>query len=356
MLSKYEFMKILLISPMPPPNGGIGTWTKKYLQHCSAYGIEADIVNTAVIGHRGKQLNTKRNLKDEFVRTKTIFRNLKRCLKSNDYDVVHLNTSCDKYGLYRDFLLCCIVKRKKKKLVIHCRCNLEFQLKTEKRQHIFKKIVKKSDKILVLNKVSQKFANKYGKDKVVIVPNFIEEGFADENFQVKKVIKKVIFVGHVQFLKGFREIYETARHFCDIDFILIGPVKEEVLQLRALPNLIFKGEMEHEKIKKELMQADIFLFPSYTEGFANALLEAMACGLPVIASDAGANADMIEEKGGKTVPIGNAEAIISALDEMTELEMRRQMSEWNLRKVNSTYIIPSVMKQLVYLYSEVIKQ
>lgn len=349
-------MKVLLISPMPPPNGGIATWTKKYLQHCNAFGVEADIVNTAVIGHRGKQINTKRSLKDEFVRTREIFRNLKRCLKRNDYDVVHLNTSCDKFGLYRDYLLCCIVTGKKKKLIIHCRCNLEFQLNTEKRQHVFEKMAKKSNKILVLNRGSQDFAGKYEKDKVSIVPNFIEEGFAKEDFRVKREIQKVVFVGHVQFLKGFREIYETAVHFREIDFILIGPVKEEIRQLHTLPNLILKGEMEHERIKKELMQADIFLFPSYTEGFANALLEAMACGLPVIASNVGANADMIEGKGGKIVPAGNAEAVISALYEMKDPEVRRQMSEWNFRKVNSTYIIPSVMKRLIYLYSDVMEK
>lgn len=341
---------------MPPPNGGIATWTKKYLQHCDAYGIEADIVNTAVIGHRGKQINTKRRLKDEFVRTSEIFKSLVRNLKSNNYDVVHLNTSCDKYGLYRDALLCCIVAKKKKKLIIHCRCNLEFQLKTKKRQRVFRKMVEKSDKIFVLNRASQNFASKFGNDKVIIVPNFIEEEFADEDFQIKRKVQQAIFVGHVQFLKGFREIHETARHFCNIEFILIGPVKEEVRQLPPLPNLVFKGEMEHGKIKKELMQADIFLFPSYTEGFANALLEAMACGLPVIASDVGANADMIEGRGGRTVPAGDAKAVILALDEMADLEVRRQMSEWNLRKVNSTYIIPSVMKQLVSLYSDVMKR
>ncbi len=349
-------MKVLLISPLPPPNGGIGTWTKKYLKFCSAYGVEADIVNTAPIGRRGKQLNTRRSLKDELIRTQGIFRNLKKHLKNNNYDVVHLNTSCDKFGLYRDYLLCRIVKRAGKKLIVHCRCNLGFQLKTRKRQYVFRKIVKESDRIFVLNRTSQDFANKYGKDKVIILPNFIEKGFAEEAFQVRSEIRKVIYVGHVQFLKGFKEIYETARHFHSMDFILIGPLREEVRDFQPLPNMIFKGEMEHKEIKKELKQADVFLFPSYTEGFANALLEAMACGLPVIAGDVGANADMIEKKGGKIVPIGDARAVISALEEMKEPEIRRQMSEWNQRKVNDSYTIPSVMKQLVNVYSDVIAQ
>ncbi len=53
-------MKVLLISPLPPPVGGIGTWTEKYLSNCPRFNIEADIVNTAAIGKRAEKINNPR--------------------------------------------------------------------------------------------------------------------------------------------------------------------------------------------------------------------------------------------------------------------------------------------------------
>ena len=53
-----------------------------------------------------------------------------------------------------------------------------------------------------------------------------------------------------------------------------------------------------QKLQKYLDKADVFLFPSYTEGFSISLTEAMASGLPCIASDVGANQDMLENHGG----------------------------------------------------------
>ena len=346
-------MKILLISPLPPPNGGIGTWTKKYLAFCNDYDIEADIVNTAPIGRRGIQLNIKRSIKDEIVRTYRIFSELKRKLKSKKYDVVHLNTSCDKYGLYRDYFILRIIKKNKKKAVVHFRCNLTFQIDTSTRQKIFAEIAKYSDRMLALNNISLEFARKYDYNKAQIIPNYIEEEYLNENFCVRDRIKRIVFVGHVQFVKGFREIYAAARQFPDIEFELIGPVRDEVKNFEKLSNLVFKGELAHDEIRTELCTADVFLFPSYTEGFANALLEAMACGLPIIASDVGANADMIENKGGRIVQKESTDEIIRAIYEMNSPKIRRQMSGWNIAKVKSNYLVPAVMSRLYGIYLEV---
>ena len=45
-------LRILLLSPLPPPVGGIASWTKRYLEWARNNGLDVDIVNTAVIGQR----------------------------------------------------------------------------------------------------------------------------------------------------------------------------------------------------------------------------------------------------------------------------------------------------------------
>lgn len=348
-------MKILLISPLPPPNGGIGTWTKKYLEHCKDYGINADVVNTALTGRRGERINAKRCIKDEVSRTRRIFQGVNDRLNKDRYDIVHLNTSCDKFGLYRDYLLCRMIKRHGERLVVHFRCNLDSQINKHIRQYVFKKIVIMSDKLLTLNKDSLKFVSRFAADKAIILPNFLEEGFASRSFTVRKDVEKIVFVGHVQFTKGFREIYGAAKYFPEKEFVLIGPVKDEVKEYKLLSNLTFKGEVCHEEIMDELQMADLFLFPSYTEGFSNALVEAMAVGLPVIASDVGANKEMVEHEGGIIVPSGSIEAIIQAIKDLSDAEDRRRMSKWNQEKVKKNYTISSVLKQLSQLYDEIVR-
>ncbi len=70
-----------------------------------------------------------------------------------------------------------------------------------------------------------------------------------------------------------------------------------------------------------LMAADLYTIPSRYEGFAVAVLEAMACGLPIVASDAGGVVDALpraEEDGGIVVPRGDAKALAAALSRLLD--------------------------------------
>ena len=63
-----------------------------------------------------------------------------------------------------------------------------------------------------------------------------------------------------------------------------------------------------------LSASDCFVLASSYEGWANVLLEAMACGLPVIATDVGGNAQVVNsDELGRIVPLGNAKALESSL-------------------------------------------
>jgi glycosyltransferase involved in cell wall biosynthesis len=57
----------------------------------------------------------------------------------------------------------------------------------------------------------------------------------------------------------------------------------------------------------------VFVFPSFFEGFGLVVLEAMACGLPVIASDASAGTDVLTASCGQVVPRGDRDALVDSL-------------------------------------------
>ncbi|WP_152050278.1 glycosyltransferase family 4 protein [Tautonia marina] len=111
----------------------------------------------------------------------------------------------------------------------------------------------------------------------------------------------------------------------------VGPVSDPAAYLRA---------------------ADVFVLPSVAEGMSNSLLEAMATGLPCIASKIGGNVDLLEDgPSGLLVPLndprGWAEAILRLLDDP---EFARSLGQEALRRVESEFALPIVVDRYERLY------
>ena len=96
-------------------------------------------------------------------------------------------------------------------------------------------------------------------------------------------------------------------------FIGDGPMRAELQA--ACPGAIFTGRVAHEHVPALLASADVFLFPSRTDTFGNVVLEAQACGLPVIVTD----------EGGPREAVRHGETGLSAA--------RRDRSRWRWRFV-----------------------
>lgn len=341
-----------MVSPIPPPAGGIATWTEKYKKYCEEHNIPLTIVNISLIGRRGRGINRKRNYTDEVKRTLRILKDLRLQLKKENPDIIHINSACSKLGIIRDALCIRMVKKTGKPIVLHCRCNVPDQIQNNIGTRVFRYMVKNSTKVLTLNKISYEYCVRLGDEKVISVPNFIENEHLNDLYEVKPELRRIVFVGHVQKTKGVYEILEAAEKLPDIDFVLIGPVQSEVREVFCPCNVYFLNSMTHHEVKEQLKQADVFLFPSYTEGFSNALAEAMASGLPIITTDVGANREMIEDKGGIIIPVGDYEAIIEAIAKLKPIFVRKEMSLWNREKVRRMYLIDDVMQQLLSIYEK----
>lgn len=347
-------MNILMLAPLPPPSGGIASWALRYRDYCKSNNIPLRIVNTAMQGERATSEVMKRSLKIELQRTIGIVKCLVTEIKKEKPDVIHVNTSCSPLGVLRD-ALCILSVQKIVPVVLHCHCNIEDQLGEGVIQRkIFQMMVRRSLNVIVLNEFSQKYIESIDKEKAVIIPNFVNEQMLRYDHQISESIKNVVYVGHIEKSKGICQIAIAAEQLPEISFTLVGASREDLSSISFPSNVEFVGRVSAEKVQDYLERADAFVFPSFSEGFSIALLEAMAAGLPIITTNVGANAEMIESYGGVILKENTGEELYKAILSIENPLIRQSMSKWNMKKVKSSYMINEIMAKYIDLYKNAI--
>lgn len=131
------------------------------------------------------------------------------------------------------------------------------------------------------------------------------------------------FVGRLGAEKGCNELFKAFQEIQNIfprtKLLFVGPIeKEDTIEPYLLkyfydcPNIIKTGRVQH--VEKYMAAMDIFVLPSYREGFGMSLVEAQAMELPVIATEyPGPSSAMKKDETGLVIPIRNKDAIVEAV-------------------------------------------
>jgi len=130
-----------------------------------------------------------------------------------------------------------------------------------------------------------------------------------------------------------------------------GPCETE-LRRAAPPGVRFLGDVAD--VAPYLRSADVFVLPSRTEGLSNALLEAMAGGLAIVATAVGGAVDLIEDgESGRLVPPGEPLALRDALASLlADPALRNRLGARARERVATTHALPAVADRLVQLYRD----
>ncbi len=128
---------------------------------------------------------------------------------------------------------------------------------------------------------------------------------------------KLISTGRLIERKGYRYLIEALKDNDQVELTLVGDgnlaAELKELAVKNNANAKFVGMVEHDELPKYLREADIFVLPSLSEGMSNSVLEAMACGLPIIATDTGGSEELVKENG-FILKKGLAKALRSSID------------------------------------------
>jgi glycosyltransferase involved in cell wall biosynthesis len=127
---------------------------------------------------------------------------------------------------------------------------------------------------------------------------------------------RFIYAGQCSVRKGIPVLIKAWRkaQLKDAELELVGSWQLAASKKRELPAGVgLTGPVSREELRRRYRRADIFVFPSFFEGFGLVLLEAMACGLPAIASADSAGPDVLDDSCGRIIPAGNLDALVEAL-------------------------------------------
>ncbi len=346
-------MKVLLISPIAPPFGGLSTWTDEYVKATKGM-LDIDCVNTNYTGKNPIE-SGKRSITQELARSVHIWRSIRRKCKKTKYDIVHMNSPCSAFGNLRDCVSMLLIGlyHASGANVLHCHCNLnDFVGYGKRRLPIFKLFLKRFDCVLVLNEQSLDYIKEISAVKTVCIPNFISDLKTEEKrFHEAENGLKVLFLGRQTTLKGvdvFIRVAEIARQNGDgFSFRIVGNTSANMEHYTDLPdNIKIYGQIGHDEALRMLYDADVLLFPSRTEGFPLSVLEAMMVGTPVISSDVGAVSQMLENTGSIVLDSFEPNDYYEALKKYLPTEVRQRISTREKERYR-TYFSPEPVCNLI---------
>ncbi|HEY4324223.1 MAG TPA: glycosyltransferase family 4 protein [Mucilaginibacter sp.] len=169
---------------------------------------------------------------------------------------------------------------------------------------------------------------------------------------------KICFVGRLANSKGINELvyaYKKLEHLIpNLKLLLVGPYEDinpldhDVLEtINSNDNIITSGHVND--IRPYLASADLFVFPSYREGFPQSLMQANAMGLPCIATDINGCNEIIEHNvNGILIKPKNIDELIASV-----LHLYRNPDERNMMSKNAISLITKEFDQQ-YIWSELL--
>lgn len=130
-----------------------------------------------------------------------------------------------------------------------------------------------------------------------------------------------IFVGSFCHRKGVIRAVKAIETLENVKLILIGSGE----QIPESDRIIFSGKVPHSEIVMYLNAADVFVLPTLSEGCCNAVVEALACGLPIVSSDLPFNYDILNNSNSIMVNPERVDLIAKALSTLFEDNEKRQL-------------------------------
>ena len=213
----------------------------------------------------------------------------------------------------------------------------------------------------------EKMMTIYGGVEVPARPDPLQRREQRRHFGFPDGSKIVVTVANIRRVKGLDVLLRGAEKVCaqhpDAYFLIVGGVLEPdyfaqlqqlAQELHLAHRIRFAGECK--PVQSLLQSSDVFVLPSRSEGFSNALVEAMACELPCVATNVGGNAEAIEDGlSGLLVEKENINQLAHAISTLLSgADRAQQMGRAARRTVELRFTPQRMISDLIGVYEDLL--
>lgn len=298
--------------------------------------------------------------------------------RTKKYTLVQTNTSFSSWALYRDAAFILIAKFSKLKIIVFFRGWDQSLAERIGVRHLrlFKKVYFQADAIIDLSKKNIERLEKWGFKKPIYLETTVVDkelvkdislDYLNKKYDLtKRKMSTILYLSRIERTKGIYEAIEAFRlllaKYPYLQLSIAGDGREDgevrnFIKRNNIKNTSFTGYIEGNEKRKVFMEADIYLFPSYYEGMPNSVLEAMAFGLPVVATNVGGLPDFfINGTFGYITDDKQPEVLAELIEKIMVIpELGRKMSLNNYKYANEQFLSDKVVKRIESIYELVIK-
>ena len=364
-------MKVLLCTPFginsQVVQGGITIWAHNivdYYQTLDA-GIELLVVPYDRKIQKKARASVLSRVWGGIVDYREAVINTRKCIDKTQFDVLHLCTSAS-ISLVKDLVVLRMAKKRGIKAVVHFHFGRIPELVQQQRWEwrLLRRVVRLADEAITMDQKSYNALKECGFNHIHYLPNplslDIMKQIRQEAGNVDRETHKICFVGHVIPAKGVYEMVEACKKIEGVKLHVVGKVTDEVQHKMALMageelNMEFVGEIDHAEVIHELLSTDIFVLPSYTEGFPNVILESMACGCAIVTTPVGAIPEMLDIASNEPCGLCCEPKDVSDLSRNIQYfidhpEIACQYAERAVTRVNEMYAVDKVWGMLAKIW------
>lgn len=191
-------------------------------------------------------------------------------------------------------------------------------------------------------------------EKVYYIPNYIDT----ELFRPMDVVKenRICVVAKLEKQKNLENLIEAVRGM-NINLVIFGTGSLEKEIKKNIPsNVKIINFIENERLPLEINKSKLFILPSYYEGCPKALLEAMACGVPVIGADVEGIREIVKHKENGYLCDTFSGSIKNAINEvLSDHELQKKMSEGARKTIIDKFGLDIILKKEIEIYDKILQ-
>ena len=209
----------------------------------------------------------------------------------------------------------------------------------------------------------------YGIDpmKVTVVGNGVNENLFIPDNSDKIAEKYILYTGVLRARKGLFDLLDCAELVCkvckDVKFIVCGAgpffnkLREKVERKKMKKQFVLSGYVERDKLVQLYQKATVHVVPSHYEGMPTVLLEAMSCGLPVVATAVGGNSQAISNGiNGFLIPPKSPKAMANViLKLLADDALRKRIGEAARRTIETRYTWDKITANILRCYKNLLQ-